>query len=161
MFDYYYGNECEAFSFVQIPRVMFTDKEHFGELSNESKLLYALLHERMTLSKKNQWIKLLHKACHSSDSSCLFTFPMPCLIIRFQIYSFFAVSPAMQQIFGNCYYYPIVYMNKDYNRIFTYESGGLFITMQICKAVNNNDYEQCPIVNIVLMVKTQSISKNR
>ena len=55
-FDYYYGAESEQFSFVRVPRVLFTDKEHFGGLSNEAKLLYGLLLERMSLSRKNNWI---------------------------------------------------------------------------------------------------------
>ena len=55
-FDYYYGAESEQFSFVRVPRVLFTDKEHFGNLSNEAKLLYGLLLERMILSRKNNWI---------------------------------------------------------------------------------------------------------
>lgn len=55
-FDYYYGAEADQFSFVRIPRVLFTDKEKFGSISNEAKLLYGLLLERMELSKKNNWI---------------------------------------------------------------------------------------------------------
>ena len=55
-FDYYYGVEAEQFTFVRVPKVLFTDKEHFGVLSNEAKLLYGLLLERMSLSRKNNWI---------------------------------------------------------------------------------------------------------
>ena len=55
-FDYYYGIEAEQFTFVRVPKVLFTDKEHFGSLSNEAKLLYGLLLERMSLSRKNNWI---------------------------------------------------------------------------------------------------------
>lgn len=55
-FDYYYGVEAEQFTFVRGPKVLFTDKEHFGGLSNEAKLLYGLLLERMSLSRKNNWI---------------------------------------------------------------------------------------------------------
>ena len=55
-FDYYYGVETEQFTFVRVPKVLFTDKEHFGGLSNEAKLLYGLLLERMSLSRKNNWI---------------------------------------------------------------------------------------------------------
>ncbi len=55
-FDYYYGVEAEQFIFVRVPKVLFTDKEHFGGLSNEAKLLYGLLLERMSLSRKNNWI---------------------------------------------------------------------------------------------------------
>ena len=55
-FDYYYGVEAEQFTFVRVPKVLFTDKEHFGGLSNEAKLLYGLLLGRMSLSRKNNWI---------------------------------------------------------------------------------------------------------
>lgn len=55
-FDYYYGVEAEQFTFVRVPKVLFTDKEHFGGLSNEAKLLYGLLLVRMSLSRKNNWI---------------------------------------------------------------------------------------------------------
>lgn len=55
-FDYYYCVEAEQFTFVRVPKVLFTDKEHFGSLSNEAKLLYGLLLERMILSRKNNWI---------------------------------------------------------------------------------------------------------
>ena len=55
-FDYYYGVEAEQFTFVRVPKVLFADKEHFGGLSNEAKLLYGLLLERMSLSRKNNWI---------------------------------------------------------------------------------------------------------
>lgn len=55
-FDYYYGVEAEQFTFIRVPKVLFTDKEHFRSLSNEAKLLYGLLLERMSLSRKNNWI---------------------------------------------------------------------------------------------------------
>ena len=55
-FDDYYGVEAEQFTFVRVPKVLFSDKEHFGGLSNEAKLLYGLLLERMSLSRKNNWI---------------------------------------------------------------------------------------------------------
>ncbi len=55
-FDYYYGVEADQFSFVRVPRVFFTDKENFGSLSNEAKLLYGFLLERMGLSRKNNWL---------------------------------------------------------------------------------------------------------
>lgn len=35
-FDYYYGVEAEQFTFVRVPEVLFTDKEHFGGLSKEN-----------------------------------------------------------------------------------------------------------------------------
>ncbi|MCH5349594.1 MAG: replication initiator protein A, partial [Oscillospiraceae bacterium] len=55
-FDYYYGAEAEQFTFIRVPRIFFTDKEHFGTLSTDTKILYSLLLERMSLSRKNNWI---------------------------------------------------------------------------------------------------------
>ena len=55
-FDYYYGAEAEQFTFVRVPRIFFTDREHFGTLSTDAKILYSLLLERMSLSRKNNWI---------------------------------------------------------------------------------------------------------
>ena len=55
-FDYYYGAEAEQFTFVRVPRIFFTDMEHFGTLSTDAKILYSLLLERMSLSRKNNWI---------------------------------------------------------------------------------------------------------
>lgn len=55
-FDYYYGAEADQFSFVRVPKVLFTDKEHFGSLSNDARILYGFLLERMSLSRKNNWI---------------------------------------------------------------------------------------------------------
>lgn len=53
-FDYYYGQEAEQFSFFRIPRVMIKDRR-FAGLSNDAKLLYGLLLDRMALSKSNGW----------------------------------------------------------------------------------------------------------
>ncbi len=55
-FDYYYGVEAEQFTFVRVPKVLFTDKEHFGSLSNDARILYGFLLERMSLSRKNNLI---------------------------------------------------------------------------------------------------------
>ena len=53
-FDYYYGKEADQFSFYRIPKLLFTD-EHFKCLSNDAKLLYGLMLDRMSLSMKNGW----------------------------------------------------------------------------------------------------------
>ena len=53
-FDYYYGKEEDQFSFYRIPKLLFTD-EHFKCLSNDAKLLYGLMLDRMSLSMKNGW----------------------------------------------------------------------------------------------------------
>lgn len=51
VFDYYYGAESEQFSFVRVPRVLFTDKEHFGSLSNDARILYGFLLEKMMVRR--------------------------------------------------------------------------------------------------------------
>lgn len=55
MFDYYYGNEAEQFSFLRVPKFLFTDKA-FADLSNDGKILYSLMLDRMSLSVKSGWL---------------------------------------------------------------------------------------------------------
>lgn len=55
MFDYFYGAQAEQFAFYRIPKVLFTDSE-FRTLSAESKILYGILLDRVSLSAKNDWI---------------------------------------------------------------------------------------------------------
>lgn len=55
-FDYYYGAEAEQFSFIKIPKVLFDDKKRFGKLSIGAKFMYGLLLDRMSLSRKNNWL---------------------------------------------------------------------------------------------------------
>lgn len=55
LFDYYYGNEAEQFTFYRIPKVMFTDNR-FSTLSIEAKLLYGIMLDRMALSVKSKWL---------------------------------------------------------------------------------------------------------
>ena len=54
VFDYYYGREAEQFSFYRIPRMLIKD-EHFSSLSNDAKILYGLMLDRMSLSVRNGW----------------------------------------------------------------------------------------------------------
>lgn len=54
MFEYYYGNQTETFNFVRVPWVLFTYPA-FAKLSNDAKMLYALLLDRMSLSRQNEW----------------------------------------------------------------------------------------------------------
>lgn len=54
MFEYYYGNQTETFNFVRVPWVLFTHPV-FEKLSNDAKILYALLLDRMSLSRQNEW----------------------------------------------------------------------------------------------------------
>ena len=53
-FDYYYGSQADQFSFIRIPRVMLTENT-FAELSIQAKVLYGVLLDRMSLSRKNAW----------------------------------------------------------------------------------------------------------
>lgn len=53
-FDYYYGAEAEQFVFYRIPKVLFTDKK-FRDLSNDAKILYGLMLDRLGLSLKHGW----------------------------------------------------------------------------------------------------------
>lgn len=55
VFDYFYGQQSEQFSFYRIPKVLFTDGR-FWNMSTDAKLLYGILLDRMNLSAKNQWI---------------------------------------------------------------------------------------------------------
>lgn len=54
-FNYYYGKEAEQFSFFRIPKLLFIEPI-FKELSNDAKVLYGILLDRMSLSMKNNWI---------------------------------------------------------------------------------------------------------
>ena len=54
MFDYIRENELKDFRFFKMPHALFTEGV-FDALSNEAKLLYGLLLDRMSLSVKNGW----------------------------------------------------------------------------------------------------------
>lgn len=54
-FDFYYGDESEQYSFYSVPKMFFTN-DSFTGLSAMSKLLYSFLLDRMSLSKKRNWI---------------------------------------------------------------------------------------------------------
>ncbi len=53
-FDYYYGLEAEQYSFYRVPRLLIKDKRFKG-LSSDAKLLYGLMLDRLSLSRKNGW----------------------------------------------------------------------------------------------------------
>lgn len=52
---YYYGNESEQFSFFRIPKIIMKDKR-FSHITNDAKILYGLMLDKMSLSLKNGWI---------------------------------------------------------------------------------------------------------
>ncbi len=53
--QYFYKKEASKFSFILIPKMLLMD-DFFSDLSIQSKLLYGMLLERMSVSKKNGWI---------------------------------------------------------------------------------------------------------
>ena len=53
--DFYYGREAEQFTFCRLPKVLITDSR-FDGMSNNSKLLYGLMLDRLSLSKKRGWL---------------------------------------------------------------------------------------------------------
>ena len=53
-YDYYYGSQADQFSFIRIPKIMLTE-DSFSDLSIAAKVLYGVLLDRMTLSRKNAW----------------------------------------------------------------------------------------------------------
>ena len=54
-FDFYYSEESEQYSFYSVPKMFFT-LERFTGLSAMSKLLYGFLLDRISLSRKRNWI---------------------------------------------------------------------------------------------------------
>lgn len=60
-FRYFYGEEADMHSFYRIPKLLFTN-DYFKTLSNDAKILYGLMLDRMSLSVKNQWFDEENKA---------------------------------------------------------------------------------------------------
>ena len=52
--DYYYGNEASQYIFYRIPKMLFTEP-YFCKMSNDSKILYGLMLDRMGIFIKNNW----------------------------------------------------------------------------------------------------------
>ena len=53
-FKYFYGTEADTYSFYRIPKQMIID-DRFKALSNDAKILYGLMLDRMSLSARNGW----------------------------------------------------------------------------------------------------------
>lgn len=51
-FDYFYGRGTEQFAFYQVPKMLITD-DRFAGITMDSKFLYSLLLDRLSLSTKN------------------------------------------------------------------------------------------------------------
>ena len=60
-FSYYYGTESEQFTFYRIPKALFKDERLKG-ISSDSKLLYGLMLDRLSLSIKNGWFDEFDRA---------------------------------------------------------------------------------------------------
>ena len=54
-FDYYYGTQADQYNFIKVPKLLIQD-EVFSGLSNDAKMLYGLLLDRMSLSMQNGWL---------------------------------------------------------------------------------------------------------
>lgn len=52
--EFYYGQEAEQFTFYRLPKALITDSR-FKDISNNAKLLYGLMLDRMGLSARSGW----------------------------------------------------------------------------------------------------------
>lgn len=55
VFDYFYEEQSESYSFYRIPKMLFTE-EIFEALSTDAKVLYGLLLDIISLSRENGWL---------------------------------------------------------------------------------------------------------
>jgi len=61
IFDYFTDQEADILTFYRIPKLLFTN-DFFKELCVESKVLYGLMLDRMSLSIKNKWFDSENRA---------------------------------------------------------------------------------------------------
>lgn len=54
-FAYFQEQDSEQFAFYKIPKVLFTDPR-FRSISTEAKIMYGVMLDRVSLSRKNGWI---------------------------------------------------------------------------------------------------------
>ena len=54
-FEYFYGIESESFNFLQVPKILLQDP-YYKKLNDSAILLYAILLNLISLSRKNGWI---------------------------------------------------------------------------------------------------------
>lgn len=52
--EFYYGQEAEQFTFYRLPKALIVDAR-FKDISNNAKLLYGLMLDRMSLSARSGW----------------------------------------------------------------------------------------------------------
>jgi len=55
MMDYFYGNQVKQFTSIEIPKELLTGNR-FSVLSPSSKMLYAIMLDRMKQASGNKWI---------------------------------------------------------------------------------------------------------
>ena len=53
--NYYYDSKIAQFSFYRVPKALMTNP-NLKNLSNDAKILYSLMCDRMNLSMKNNWV---------------------------------------------------------------------------------------------------------
>lgn len=53
--NYFTMHDADQFSFIRVPKELMTNPE-YKDLSAESKLLYGVLLDRVSLSRKNNWV---------------------------------------------------------------------------------------------------------
>ncbi|WP_041668467.1 replication initiator protein A [Acetobacterium woodii] len=53
--NYFTMHDADLFSFIRVPKELMTNPE-YKDLSAESKLLYGVLLDRVSLSRKNNWV---------------------------------------------------------------------------------------------------------
>lgn len=51
---YYHGSEADMFSFIRLPKILFTD-ERYKKLTVDSKVIYSAMLDRMSLSVQEGW----------------------------------------------------------------------------------------------------------
>lgn len=68
--DFYYGREAEQFTFYRLPKALITDA-CFKGMTNNAKLLYGLMLDRMSLSKKRGWLEEANKVLLSTPLTIL------------------------------------------------------------------------------------------
>lgn len=53
--EYFYDYQSEQYAFYQVPKDI-VEEEPFCRMSNDSKLLYSIVLDRVKLSRKNGWV---------------------------------------------------------------------------------------------------------
>ena len=56
MYDYFYGQQAELFSFYRVPKVSVYETKNSRIFLLMPKLLYGIMLDRMNLSAKNGWV---------------------------------------------------------------------------------------------------------